>query len=413
MRTNVLEKARERGLEIEEKINNHFDELLKKKKRRVIGKEVKTTARQFQRRRKQTEADARKAIRDTMRWKTDIAKEEKRRRKEVTDWKAEAQKWKKESQRLRRNAKARERRAEENRRIEEGKWKGKKKFARLQLKLEDKLNKVWSKRSRLSFTPTITDIKHAHGKTVSEYTVPVTAPLTHKQVLSLSKGEVLKLIESLKKPIKVQIRLECIMERRILSQEKSLRTLTTITSSIFPTTNTSEKYDEATGKISMDISEYQKNGSGWTLKKIVKMIIKITKYQILRGAGFSELPKFITSKKSVINIKNEDDMCFKYAVTRALHPVEKKANTVSKLLRKQTENYNWEGLTFPVAVKDVKIFSKNNNIGVNVFGIEEVMETDPNGDRLITAKYVQLLTEPTEKYEKVINSSGMTTTSVS
>ena len=172
------------------------------------------------------------------------------------------------------------------------------------------------------------------------------------------------------------------------------------TSSIFPTTNTSEKYDEATEKISKDISEYQKNGSGWTLKKIV---IKVTKYQIVRGAGFSELPKFITSKKTVINIKNEDDMCFKYAVTRALHPVKKKANVVSKLLREQIENYNWEGLTFPVAVKDVKIFSKNNNIGVNVFGIEEDMETDPNGDRLIAAKYVQLLTEPTEDYEKVIN----------
>jgi hypothetical protein len=118
----------------------------------------------------------------------------------------------------------------------------------------------------------------------------------------------------------------------------------------------------------------------------------------VRGAGFSELPKFITSKKTVINIKNEDDMCFKYAGTRALHPVEKKANVVSKLLREQTENYNWEGLTFQVAVKDVKIFSKNNNIGVNVFGLEEVMETDPDGDRLSAAKYVQLLTEPTEEF---------------
>jgi hypothetical protein len=38
MRTNVLEKARERGLKIEEKINNHFDELLKKEKRKAIGK---------------------------------------------------------------------------------------------------------------------------------------------------------------------------------------------------------------------------------------------------------------------------------------------------------------------------------------------------------------------------------------
>jgi hypothetical protein len=38
MRTNVLEKARERGLEIEGKINNHFDELIRKEKRKIIGK---------------------------------------------------------------------------------------------------------------------------------------------------------------------------------------------------------------------------------------------------------------------------------------------------------------------------------------------------------------------------------------
>jgi hypothetical protein len=97
VRTDVLEKAREEGLKIEARINDRFDELLKKEKRKVIGKEIKSAARQFQRRRKQTEVNARKAIKDVKKWKSDIAKEEKRRRKEVTDWKAEAQKWKKES----------------------------------------------------------------------------------------------------------------------------------------------------------------------------------------------------------------------------------------------------------------------------------------------------------------------------
>ena len=37
MRTDVLEKPRERGLKIEKKINNHFDELLKKEKRKILG----------------------------------------------------------------------------------------------------------------------------------------------------------------------------------------------------------------------------------------------------------------------------------------------------------------------------------------------------------------------------------------
>jgi hypothetical protein len=88
MRTNVLEKARERGLKIEEKINNHFNEPLRKEKRKIIGKEVKTAARQFQRRRKQTESnlDARKEIMDAKKWKSDITIEKKKRRKEVTDW---------------------------------------------------------------------------------------------------------------------------------------------------------------------------------------------------------------------------------------------------------------------------------------------------------------------------------------
>ena len=60
MRTNVLEMARERGLEIEGKINNHFDELIKKEKRKIVGKEVKSAARQFRKRRKQTEDNAKR-----------------------------------------------------------------------------------------------------------------------------------------------------------------------------------------------------------------------------------------------------------------------------------------------------------------------------------------------------------------
>ena len=75
---------------------------------------------------KQIEIDARKATREAKTWGSEIVKEEKKRRKEISDWKVEAQKWNKESQRLRRNEKAQERRAEQNRRIKEAKRKGKK-----------------------------------------------------------------------------------------------------------------------------------------------------------------------------------------------------------------------------------------------------------------------------------------------
>ena len=222
MRTNVLEKARERDLKIEEKINNHFDELLKKEKRKAIGREVKTVAGKFHRRRKKTEADAQKTIRDARKWKSDIAKEEKRRRKEITDWKAEAQKWKKESQRLRRNARVRERRAEENRRIAEGKWRVKRKFGRLQLKVGDKLSKIWE-RPREILKPTLA--KHAIKKKVKKYVINPKGAYDPSYFLTIMEDEVKTLINSETEPRNVRMSLACEMVR---SDPKSGEEVSTI-----------------------------------------------------------------------------------------------------------------------------------------------------------------------------------------
>ena len=44
----------------------------------------------------------------------------------------------------------------------------------------------------------------------------------------------------------------------------------------------------------------------------------------LGGSSYIPLPKFLAAKKAIVNLKNEDDECFKWAITRALNPVEKK-----------------------------------------------------------------------------------------
>ena len=36
-----------------------------------------------------------------------------------------------------------------------------------------------------------------------------------------------------------------------------------------------------------------------------------------------------------------------------------------------TNNYNWSGLEFPVAINKINKFEKNNNISVNVLGVKE------------------------------------------
>ena len=343
MRTNVLEKARERGLKIEEKINNHFDELLRKEKRKVIEKEVKSAARQFQRRRKQTEANARKVIRDTKKWKTDITKEEKRRRKEVTDWKAEAQKWKKESQRLRRNAKARERRAEENRRIAGGRWKGKKKFARLQLKVGDKLSKIWEK-PREILKPILT--KHALKKKVKKYVINPKGAYDPSYFLTITKDDVKTLINSETEPRNVRMSLACEMVRSDPKTGEEVSTTAHFkskTHKLIGTDDTEETQGIMREKMLKSFSEYQRRGSGWRLRRVNQLEIHIGEFQPLKGENHKPLPKSIASKKAIINMKNDDNECFKWAVTRALNPTDTHPKIISKELKEQSEELNWEG----------------------------------------------------------------------
>ena len=63
-------------------------------------------------------------------------------------------------------------------------------------------------------------------------------------------------------------------------------------------------------------------------------------------------------------------MCFKWAITRALNPVEDNPHRITKELRELAKKLNWDDITFPTKVKDI-VFHINNEVNVNVFGYEE------------------------------------------
>ena len=93
-------------------------------------------------------------------------------------------------------------------------------------------------------------------------------------------------------------------------------------------------------------------------------------------------------------MENEDEECFKWAETRALNPVEKNPQRVTKELRKQSEELNWNGIEFPTPYLErvFKKFEKNNDVSLLVFGHEAVMN-----NTFIIPPYV-----PTERREKVV-----------
>ena len=67
----------------------------------------------------------------------------------------------------------------------------------------------------------------------------------------------------------------------------------------------------------------------------------------------------------IINPHNNDEECFKWAGMTAENVGMKDPQQVSNL-RKFTDNYDWSGLKFPVAIKNIKDFEMNNNIAINV-----------------------------------------------
>ena len=70
-------------------------------------------------------------------------------------------------------------------------------------------------------------------------------------------------------------------------------------------------------------------------------------------------------------MKNDDDQFFKWCISRALNPVKKNAERIDKNLRKQSENFNWSDIDFPVSLSDIKKFERrNDDIYINVFGYE-------------------------------------------
>jgi hypothetical protein len=85
-----------------------------------------------------------------------------------------------------------------------------------------------------------------------------------------------------------------------------------------------------------------------------------------KAGSYIESPKW--AGKGLINIKNDDEMCFKYCVN--YHFANK--NNMKHLERvsvlKKVDHYNFDKIKFPCSLESIKIFEENNKgIAINVF----------------------------------------------
>ena len=113
-----------------------------------------------------------------------------------------------------------------------------------------------------------------------------------------------------------------------------------------------EDIDEAIDKchqaIDAQIEKWTCQGSGWVVTRVLCLYVNIAKYQPLKGSSYVELPKYLQTKKAIINVKNDDQQCLKWALLSALHPVEHGSHPdrVSKYKPYEKE-LNFAGIEFP------------------------------------------------------------------
>ena len=87
--------------------------------------------------------------------------------------------------------------------------------------------------------------------------------------------------------------------------------------------------------------------------------------------AYRRIPEKLWCKKALANMENYNKHCFMWAVTRALNPVGKNPQWITKTLREQTRQYNWTNIDFPTPLNQIELFERNNNVLVNVFGYNE------------------------------------------
>ena len=99
------------------------------------------------------------------------------------------------------------------------------------------------------------------------------------------------------------------------------------------------------------------------------MDLNTKSYKPLKGKSYIPLPTFLANKLAIINMKNEDNQCFKWCITRALNPVEEHPERITDKLMQQADKLDWTDIEFSVAADAnvISKFDKKNNINVIIY----------------------------------------------
>ena len=95
------------------------------------------------------------------------------------------------------------------------------------------------------------------------------------------------------------------------------------------------------------------------LNLIESQYINISTHRLLSGSSYIQLPvEFRSSKKGLINIKNNDQKCFLWCHVRHINPVKIHPERITREDKKLANDLNYDRIEFSVREKDLSKIGK-------------------------------------------------------
>jgi len=106
------------------------------------------------------------------------------------------------------------------------------------------------------------------------------------------------------------------------------------------------------------VDEFNRSGSGYILASIDRLTLSFVKYP-LGGSTYIPTPTWLQTKRCVVNVQNDDERYFIWAVLSALFPVERHSYRTNHYVQYE-DRVDVTGLTFPLPPNKISVFENNN-----------------------------------------------------
>ena len=270
---------------------------------------------------------------------------------------------------------------------------------KLSKQLKKKINKAVEEEKRL-FTPV--KEKSAFKGFTTQYVIKGSPDYDTTTFLIAAKPWMINIMDK-NRNIKARLYLNCVMKRTDSDGFTVIRKFAFHSVGqkiITETTDPHEIYKEMMDEIEEEVQKVEHAaGSGWVFVEVENLTLHTDIWDPIKASSYIDLPKELKNKNAIINMKNEDNKCFLWCVLRALNPKDTHPERIDKDLKSKEHTLNMEGITYPVDLKDIKRFEKQNlDISISVLGYSKDERIYP----LRISKFTKVKKEDERKHNIVL-----------